>query len=65
MISVFTISVAAKRILFIRPTGCEELYEVKKRLYQALLDKDLERAQMITDQSIEAAMNQQSEFVPK
>lgn len=48
-----------------RRTGCKELYEVKKRLYQALLDKDLERAQMITDQSIEAAMNQQSEFVPK
>lgn len=48
-----------------RRTGCEELYAVKKRLYQALLDKDLERAQMITDQSIEAAMNQQSEFVPR
>lgn len=48
-----------------RRTGCEALYEVKKKLYQALLDKNLERAQMITDQSIEAAMNQQREFVSR
>lgn len=46
-----------------RRTGCGALYEVKRRLYQALLDGDLEQALMMTDQSIEAAMTQQSGFV--
>lgn len=46
-----------------RRTGCEALCGVKKRLYQALLDRDLEQAQLITDQSIEAGMDQQSGFV--
>lgn len=47
-----------------RRTGCGALYGVKQRLYQALLGKDLEQALMITDQSIEAAVEQQSGLVP-
>ncbi len=46
-----------------RRTGCAALYEVKRRLYQALLDGDLEQALMVTDQSIESAMAQLSGFV--
>lgn len=46
-----------------RRTGCEALYEVKNRLYQALLAGDLEQAQLITNQSIEAGMGQQNGFV--
>ena len=46
-----------------RRTGKEALYDVKQRLYQALLYGDLEQALMITDQSIETAMDQQSGFV--
>lgn len=46
-----------------RRTGCEALYEVKNRLYQALLAGDLEQAQLITNQSIEAGMGQQTGFV--
>lgn len=49
--------------IFCRRSGCGALYEVKQRLYQALLDGDLDQALMITDQSIDAAMAQQSGFV--
>lgn len=46
-----------------RRTGCRALYEVKQKLYQALLNRDLDQALLITDRSIETAMDQQSGFV--
>lgn len=47
-----------------RRTGCRALYKVKEALYQALLAGDLEQAQKITDQSIDAGMKQQVEVLP-
>lgn len=46
-----------------RRTGCGALYAVKQRLYGALLERNMEQALMITDQSIEDAMVQKSGFV--
>ena len=46
-----------------RRTGCGTLHAVKQRLYRALLDRNMEQALLITDQSIEDAMVQKSGFV--
>lgn len=46
-----------------RRTGCRALYEVKQKLYKALLNRDLDQALLITDRSIETAMDEQSGFV--
>ncbi len=48
-----------------RLTGNRGLYETKLRLYQALLNRDLQEARSVTRHSIEAAMQALTEYVSR
>ncbi len=46
-------------------SGSRSLYETKLRLYQALLNRNIQEARMITEQSIESAMNALTQYISK